>query len=72
MRGTVRRELPGLSAAALNISGPRDAGTFRLVTWVLSLLSVMFVPSIIDNLYLLVRRGGRRSNPGSSAGSLAR
>ena len=63
MGGVVRRWLPGLSA---------DAGPLRLVTWVPSLLSLLFVPSIIDNIYLLVRRGGRRSHPGSSAGFFPR
>jgi len=61
MGGMVQRWLPGLSAAALGISEPRAAKTVDLVTWVLSLHALIFVPLIIDNIYRLVRRGGRRS-----------
>ena len=71
MGGAVQRWLPGLSAAALGISEPRAARTVHLVTWVLSLHALMFVPSIIDNIYQLVRRGGCRKPPGSSAGLFA-
>ncbi len=65
--GTVERWLPGLSAAALGISEPRAARTVDLVTWVLSLHALIIVPLIIDNIYRLARRSGRRSHPRSSA-----
>jgi len=71
MGGTIQRWLPGLSAAALGISEPRAARTVDLVTWILSLHALIFVPSIIDSIYQLVRRGGRRSHPGASAGFFA-
>ncbi|MDH4270391.1 MAG: zf-HC2 domain-containing protein [Candidatus Aminicenantes bacterium] len=71
MGGTVQRWLPGLSTAALGISEPRAARTVDLVIWILSLHALLFVPSIIDNVYRLVRRGGRRSPPGRSAGFFA-
>jgi hypothetical protein len=71
MGGTVQPRLPGLSTA-LGISEPRAARTLDLVTWILSLHAIMFVPAIIDNIYLLVRRGSRRRHLGSSAGSFAR
>jgi anti-sigma factor RsiW len=71
MGGTVQRWLPGLSTAALGISDPRAARTVNLVAWVLSLHALIFVPSIIDSIYLLVQRGGRRSHRRSSAGLLA-
>jgi len=58
--GTVRRWLPGLSAAGLGISGPGVARTVDLVAWVLSLHSLLLVPSIIDNIYRLMRRERRR------------
>jgi len=57
MGGLVQRWLPGLSTAALGISGPRAARTVDLVVWILSLHALLLVPSIIDNLYRLVRRG---------------
>jgi len=69
--GTAQRWLPGLSTAALGISNPRAARTIDLVALILSLHALMFVPSIIDNIYQLVRRGGRRTRPGSSAGFFA-
>ena len=69
--GTVERWLPGLSTAALGISDPRVARTVILVTWILSLHALMLVPSIIDNVYQLVRRRGRRTRPGRSVGHLA-
>ncbi len=72
MGGAVQRWLPGLSAAALGISEPRAARTVNLITWILSLHVLVFVPSIIDNIYRLVRKGGRRNRSGSSAGFLAR
>ena len=58
LEGTVQRWLPGLSTAALGISEPRASRTLDLVSWVLSLQALMFVPSIIDNVYLLVRGTG--------------
>ena len=57
--GVVQRWLPGLSTAAMGITEPRTARTVDLVAMILSLCSLMFVPSIIDNIYLLVRKGGR-------------
>jgi anti-sigma factor RsiW len=71
MGGTVQRWLPGLSTAALGISDPRAARMIDLVALILSLHALIFVPSIIDNIYQLVRRGGRRTHSGSSAGFLA-
>jgi anti-sigma factor RsiW len=71
MGGTVQRWLPGLSTTALGISDPRAARTVDLVALILSLHALMFVPSIIDNIYQLVRRGGRRTRSGSSAGFFA-
>jgi anti-sigma factor RsiW len=66
--GAVQRLLPGLSTAALGITEPRAARITDVVAMILSLCSLMLVPSIIDNIYLLVRKGGRRT----SADSLAR
>ena len=60
MGGTVQRWLPGLSTAALGISDPRAARTIDLVALILSLHALIFVPSIIDNIYQLVRRERRR------------
>jgi anti-sigma factor RsiW len=57
--------IPELSAA-LGISGPRAARTTGLIVGILALHALLFVPSIIDNIYRLVRRGGRRSRPASS------
>jgi anti-sigma factor RsiW len=54
--GAVQRWLPGLSTAALGITETRTARTVDLVAMILSLCSLMFVPSIIDNIYLLVQR----------------
>jgi anti-sigma factor RsiW len=54
-------------SAALGISGLRSARTAGLVFGILSLHTLLFVPSIIDNVYRLVRRGGRRNRPASSA-----
>ncbi len=71
MGGTVQRWLPGLSTAALGISDPRAARMIDLVALILSLHALIFVPSIIDNIYQLVRRSGRRIHPGSSAGFFA-
>jgi len=71
MGGTVRGLLPGLSAAGLGILEPRAARTVDLVVGILSLHALLFVPSIIDNVYRLVRRAGRRGRPGLSAGYFA-
>ena len=60
MGGTVQRWLPGLSTAALGISEPRAARIVELIAVILSLYSLMLVPSIIDNIYLLVRKSGRK------------
>jgi anti-sigma factor RsiW len=65
--GTVQRWLPGLSTAALGIAEPSAARTVNLVLWIVSLHSLLFVPSIIDNIYRLVERGGRRETPGFSS-----
>ena len=66
MGGTIQRWLPGLSAAALGISEPRAARMVDLVTWILSLHALIFVPSIIDNIYRLVQSDRGRSHPASS------
>ena len=71
MGGTVQRWLPGLSTAALGISDPRAARMIDLVALILSLHALMFVPSIIDNIYQLVRRSVRRTYPGPSTGFFA-
>ena len=63
MGGTVQRWLPGLSTAALGISDPRAGRTVGLIVWILSLHALIFVPSIIDNIYQLVRGGGRSEMP---------
>jgi len=68
MGGTVQHWLPGFSIAALGISDPRAARMIDLVALILSLHALMFVPSIIDNIYQLVRRGGRKTHSGSSVG----
>ncbi|MBM3312288.1 MAG: hypothetical protein FJY80_12370 [Candidatus Aminicenantes bacterium] len=51
----------GVTAAVVLLFwlGPR--GTSDRITWFLSLPSLLFVPSIIDNIYRLVRRGVRRT-----------
>lgn len=59
--GTFQRWLPSLSTAALGISDPRAARTADLAAMILSLFSVMLVPSIIDNIYLLVRKSVRKT-----------
>jgi anti-sigma factor RsiW len=69
--GTVQHWLPGLSTTALGISEFRAARTVNLVAWILSLHALLLVPSIIDDIYRLVHRGGRKSGRGSSAGFLA-
>ena len=71
MGGAVRSWLPGLSATALVITEPRAARIVDIVTWVLSLHALVFVPSIVDNIYRLVRRGDRKFHFGSSAGFFA-
>jgi anti-sigma factor RsiW len=57
--GAAERWLPGLSAYVLGISDPRAGRTVELVAWVLSLSTLLLVPSIIEDIYQLVRRGGR-------------
>ena len=61
----------GLSTAALGIIKPRAARTVDLVALILSLHALIFVPSIIDNIYQLVRRRGRKIPRGASAGFFA-
>lgn len=69
MGGAFKDWFPGLSAAALGISDHRAARTVGLVTWILSLHALLLVPSIIDDIYQLVQKGGRRTRPESSTGS---
>lgn len=64
--GTAGSWIPDLSDA-LGVPGDRAARTAGLVVGILSLHALLFVPSIVDNVYRLVRRGGRRSRPASSA-----
>ena len=71
IKGTVRGLLPGLSAAGLGISDPGVARTVDLVVWILSLHALLIVPSIIDNIYRLVRSAGRRGRTASSARHVA-
>jgi len=59
--GTVQRWLPGLSTAALGITEPRAARIIDLAAMILSLYSLMLVPSIIDNIYLLVWKSSRKT-----------
>ena len=59
MGNPVRSWLPDLSAA-LGIPGPSAARTARFVVWILSLHALLLVPSIIDNVYRLVMRDGRK------------
>jgi len=40
------------------ISELRAAGPADHVAWILSLHALLFVPSIIDNIYRIIRRGG--------------
>lgn len=68
--GAVQSWLPGLSTAALGISEPRAARIVDLVALILSLHALMFVPSIIDNIYQLMQKGSRKTQAGSSAGLL--
>lgn len=58
--GTIQRWLPGLSTTALGITEPETARVIDLVAMIVSLYSLMLVPSIIDNIYLLVRKSRRR------------
>jgi anti-sigma factor RsiW len=55
----VRSWLPDLSAA-LGIPGLSAARAARLVVLILSLHTLLLVPSIIDNIYRLMRRERRR------------
>jgi anti-sigma factor RsiW len=59
MGSPVRSWLPDLTAA-LGIPGPSAARAARLVVWILSLHALLLVPSIIDNVYGLVTRDGRK------------
>lgn len=52
---------------ALGISGDRAARTAGLVVGILSLHALLFVPSIVDNVYRIVRRGGRRNRQAPSS-----
>jgi hypothetical protein len=72
MAGTVQRWLPGLSTAALGISEPGVARTVELVTWIVSLHALVLVPPIIDNIYVLLKRGALRRHPARPAAALAR
>lgn len=71
MGGTVQRWLPGLSAAAMGVSDPGAARAVNFVAWILSLHTLLLVPLIIDNIYQLVRKDGRRARRGFSVGLLA-
>jgi len=59
MGNQARSWLPDLSAA-LGIPGPSAARAAGLVVWILSLHVLLLVPSIIDNVYRLVTRDGRK------------
>jgi anti-sigma factor RsiW len=61
MGSPVRSWLPDLSAA-LGIPGPSAARAARLAVWILSLHALLLVPSIIDNVYGLVTRDGRKGS----------
>jgi len=63
MGGIVHRGFPGFSAAALGIVKPRAVRMVDLTVWIVSLHTLLFVPSIIDNIYRLVRRNGRMNPP---------
>lgn len=71
MGGTVGRWLPGLSAAGLGVTNPQAARMVDLIAWILSLHAMLFVPSIIDNIYRLARQKGRRNRSGGFAGYFA-
>jgi hypothetical protein len=60
MGSPLRSWLPDCSAAP-GITGPSGARAARLVVWILSLHALLLVPSIIDNVYRLVTREGRKS-----------
>ena len=64
--GVIQRLLPGLSTADLGISDPRAARTVEIVALVLSLHALLLIPSIIENIYQLVRRRGRRAPPATT------
>jgi anti-sigma factor RsiW len=61
--GAVQRWLPGLSTAALGVTEPRAARIVDLAAMILSLCSLMLVPSIIDNIYLVIRQSRRKTLP---------
>jgi anti-sigma factor RsiW len=67
MGGTAQPWLSGLSAAGPGISEPGVARTVGLITWILSLHALLFVPSIVDTICRLVRRDGGRSRGGGWA-----
>ena len=69
--GVVERWLPGLSTAALGISDPRVARAVDIVTLIFSLHALLFVPSIIENIYQLVRGRRRKIQSGSTLGLFA-
>lgn len=68
MGGMIEGWFPGLSTAALGISNPRAARTVDIVALIFSLHSLLFIPSIIENLYQLVCRRERRVPPGTMIG----
>jgi anti-sigma factor RsiW len=59
MGSQARSWLPDLSAV-LGIPGPGAARAAGLVVWIMSLHTLLLVPSIIDNVYRLVTRDGRK------------
>jgi len=71
MSGTIQRWLPGFSTAALEISDPQTARTVNIVAMIVSLHALLFIPSIIDNLYQLIRRRGRKVPHETSIGFFA-
>ncbi len=68
--GVIEQWFPGLSKAAYGISAPRDGRTVQIVVSILSLHALLFIPSIIENLYQLVRR--RRRGRGTPPGTMIR
>jgi anti-sigma factor RsiW len=66
--GVVERWLPGLSTTALGISNPRVARAVDIVTLIFSLHALLFVPSIIENIYQLVSGRRRRVRSGPTLG----
>lgn len=68
MSGTIQHWLPGLSTTAPGIANPRTARTVDIVVLIVSLHSLLFIPSIIDNLCQLIRRRGRKVSRETSIG----